>query len=206
MRFIHVAAACALLAGVVASASAAPSADSPPTSGKLLFAANGCAQCHGTLGQGNPSAGIKLAPHPLPYSAFVAQLRKPRGEMPPYSAHLVNERDAHAIYAFLESIHDGRTAAQIPMLASVGNGNAGPTSRNTLAVGRIVFAQNCASCHGTAGGGGGVGPALVGEHSRKDLAATIAIIKHPIAPMPVLYPAPLDERAVAEVAAYVQSL
>jgi mono/diheme cytochrome c family protein len=72
--------------------------------------------------------------------------------------------------------------------------------------GRLVFANNCATCHGATGTQGGVGPSLKDENARKDYAATIAWIKHPDPPMPALYPSPLSETSVDDVAAYVQSL
>ncbi len=72
--------------------------------------------------------------------------------------------------------------------------------------GGTIFSANCASCHGANGAGGGIGPSLKGEKSRKDMAAAIAWIKNPQAPMPKLYPAPLSEKDVSDVAAYVESL
>ena len=74
------------------------------------------------------------------------------------------------------------------------------------AQGATVFATNCAVCHGANGSGGGVGPALVGERRRKSTAAAVAWIKNPQPPMPKLYPSPLSQRDVANVAAYVESL
>ena len=72
--------------------------------------------------------------------------------------------------------------------------------------GKAIFDQNCAACHGAAGAGGGVGPSLKGEKSKKDFNATVAWIKNPAPPMPKLYPTPLKDGDVADVAAYVQSL
>jgi mono/diheme cytochrome c family protein len=72
--------------------------------------------------------------------------------------------------------------------------------------GKAIFAANCESCHGAAGAGGGVGPSLKNEKSRKDTPAAIAWIKNPQAPMPKLYPGTLSEKDVADVAAYVESL
>jgi len=72
--------------------------------------------------------------------------------------------------------------------------------------GETVYDANCASCHGAKGAGGGVGPSLKEEKSRKDDAAAIAWIKNPQPPMPKLYPSPLSEKDVADVAAYVESL
>jgi mono/diheme cytochrome c family protein len=72
--------------------------------------------------------------------------------------------------------------------------------------GKVVYTQNCAGCHGATGKEGGVGPSLTNEKSKKDDAATIAWIKNPQPPMPKLYPSPLSEKDVDDVAAYVQTL
>jgi mono/diheme cytochrome c family protein len=75
-----------------------------------------------------------------------------------------------------------------------------------VAHGNAVFAQNCAGCHGAGGLSGGVGPSLKNEKSRKDLAATVAWIKNPQPPMPKLWPSTINDKDLADVAAYVQSL
>lgn len=72
--------------------------------------------------------------------------------------------------------------------------------------GKQIFAANCSSCHGATGIEGGVGPSLANEKARKNDGQTIAWIKNPQPPMPKLYPAPLSDSDVADVAAYVQSL
>ena len=72
--------------------------------------------------------------------------------------------------------------------------------------GRLIFNTNCATCHGADGRSGGVGPSLIDETERQDLARTIVWIQNPDPPMPKLYPSPLDERDVEDVAAYVQSI
>jgi len=72
--------------------------------------------------------------------------------------------------------------------------------------GSAIFSQNCSSCHGAAGAGGNVGPTLKGEKGRKDYAEAVAWIKNPKPPMPKLYPSPLSDSDVADVAAYVESL
>jgi mono/diheme cytochrome c family protein len=81
-----------------------------------------------------------------------------------------------------------------------------PVAAADPAHGKEIFSQNCSSCHGADGAGGGIGPSLKGEKARKDLPKTIAWIKNPQPPMPKLYPSPLGEKDVADVAAYVQSL
>ena len=77
------------------------------------------------------------------------------------------------------------------------------SAQGDAAHGKIVFAQNCARCHGAEGG---VGPSLKNEKSRKTYAQTVAWVKDPQTPMPKLYPDSLGEKDVGDVAAYVQSL
>ena len=72
--------------------------------------------------------------------------------------------------------------------------------------GNQLFADNCASCHGAGGAGGGVGPSLLGESARKTHMGVVAWIKYPQPPMPKLYPSPLTERDVEHLASYVSSL
>ena len=72
--------------------------------------------------------------------------------------------------------------------------------------GEGIFSQNCSSCHGAAGAGGGIGPTLKGEKARKNYDAAIAWIKNPQPPMPKLYPSTISESDVSDVAAYVESL
>ena len=72
--------------------------------------------------------------------------------------------------------------------------------------GASIFTANCASCHGSTGREGGVGPSLTHENRRIDIEFTIAWIKNPNPPMPKLYPSPLSEQDVVNVAAYVESL
>lgn len=72
--------------------------------------------------------------------------------------------------------------------------------------GKTIFTGNCASCHGATGTEGGIGPSLKNEKSRKNYDATIAWIHNPSPPMPKLWPTPLGDKDVQDVAAYVQSL
>jgi mono/diheme cytochrome c family protein len=72
--------------------------------------------------------------------------------------------------------------------------------------GRLVFNTNCATCHGADGRSGGVGPSLIDENQRQDLARTIVWIENPDPPMPKLYPSPLAEEDVEDVAAFVQKI
>jgi mono/diheme cytochrome c family protein len=71
--------------------------------------------------------------------------------------------------------------------------------------GKSIFAATCASCHGASGREGGVGPSLKNEKSRKNFSQTVVWIKNPQPPMPKLYPTPLSQPDVDDVAAYVQT-
>jgi alcohol dehydrogenase (cytochrome c) len=65
--------------------------------------------------------------------------------------------------------------------------------------------MNCQVCHGQRGAGG-AGPELLGERTHKNEAATVDWIKHPLPPMPALYPSRLSDRDVNDVAEFVMSL
>lgn len=69
--------------------------------------------------------------------------------------------------------------------------------------GKKVFRQICSACHGSQGEGG-VGANL--QTSKRNLAGVIAYIKNPTGTMPKLYPSPLSDPDVANVAAYVMTL
>ena len=74
-----------------------------------------------------------------------------------------------------------------------------------VAHGKQLFAQDCAICHGREGAGLEA-PRLKGEAARKDIPELEAWIKKPAPPMPALYPSPLGERDVDDIAAYVEQL
>jgi alcohol dehydrogenase (cytochrome c) len=79
---------------------------------------------------------------------------------------------------------------------------AGSSAAANVALGRKLYSQICASCHGTEGD-------LVANHElstlkkRRNLADTIAFIESPKAPMPALYPSLISEQNVTDVATYV---
>jgi mono/diheme cytochrome c family protein len=118
--------ACAvLLTSASQAAGAAPktadkpaAADKPATgnvqNGKLLFASDGCYECHGRAAQGG--VGPRLGPHPLPLSAIITYIRQPTAEMPPYTAKVISDAEIADIYAFLQSLPDPPKADTIPLL------------------------------------------------------------------------------------------
>ncbi|HLY64067.1 MAG TPA: cytochrome c [Chloroflexota bacterium] len=103
-----------------ASAGGAP-ASAPPGSaqnGQELFSKDGCYECHDYQGQGGTGTGPKLAPNPLPFVAFQAQVRTPRQDMPKYPPQFLSDQDLADIYAYLQSVPAGPNASSLPLLTN----------------------------------------------------------------------------------------
>jgi len=104
----------------VANAPAQQPASSAPAgnakAGQALFMKIGCYECHGNEGQGG-AAGPRIGRSPmLAFRNFVIYIRGPRGEMPPYSAKVIPEKDVADIYAYLASLPPAPTVESIPLL------------------------------------------------------------------------------------------
>jgi mono/diheme cytochrome c family protein len=84
--------------------------------GKRVFTKYGCYECHGREGQGATTTGPRLGPDPVPLDAFTSYVRKPTGEMPPYTAKVVSDQDLADIYAFLQARPHPPAAKTIPLL------------------------------------------------------------------------------------------
>ena len=104
---------------VLSAAQEAKPSDSPAgnaENGKRLFTRNGCYQCHGREGQGSSMTGPRIAPDPVPFEVLASYVRKPRGEMPPYTAKVISDQELADIYAFLQSRPHPPAAKNIPLL------------------------------------------------------------------------------------------
>ena len=86
-----------------------------PESGQRLFMAVGCWECHGMAGQGGNGTGPQLGPDPLPFPAFIQQLRHPAEDMPPYGKAILSIEQAADIRAYLAA-QTKVTAKDVPML------------------------------------------------------------------------------------------
>src|SRR5437867_12013134 len=84
--------------------------------GKTLFMKSGCYECHGREGQGSTATGPRLNQNPITYARFVSYIRKPSGEMPPYTAKVVTDQQAADIFAFLQSLPKPPAVETIPLL------------------------------------------------------------------------------------------
>ena len=84
--------------------------------GKQLFVKYGCYECHGREGQGSIMTGPRIAPDPLPFDVLLNYVRQPKGEMPPYTAKVISDKDLADIYAYLQSRKEPPTAKAMPLL------------------------------------------------------------------------------------------
>ncbi len=102
-----------------AAASAPADSRAVPTAsaeaGRKLFVADGCYQCHGYEAQG-ATTGPRLGPRPIPYAAFTRYVRRPTGQMPPYTEKVASDADLANIYAFLQARPTPPPVASIPLL------------------------------------------------------------------------------------------
>jgi ubiquinol-cytochrome c reductase cytochrome c subunit len=94
--------------------SAAPKGDA--MNGKRLFASYGCYQCHGYVGQGGAGTGPRLAPRPIAFDRFSRYIRRPSGDMPPYTAKVVAEQDVADLYAYLSAVPQPPAIDSVPLL------------------------------------------------------------------------------------------
>ena len=120
-----------LLSLIVALWSASSSAQSPATkadaapqgnadNGKKLFVQRGCWTCHGYAAQGgemnsNPT-GPRLAGRIPPWDAFSKYVRKPAGNMIPYTEKVLPDQQLADIYAWLRAIPPPPPVSSLPLL------------------------------------------------------------------------------------------
>jgi mono/diheme cytochrome c family protein len=78
--------------------------DGSASNGEKLYAAQGCYECHGTVGQGSSFSGPRVTGPVMPTAGFVKQLRAPRYEMPPYSDKVLSDAQVGDIIAYLQSV------------------------------------------------------------------------------------------------------
>jgi mono/diheme cytochrome c family protein len=91
--------------------------DTTPTdAGAALYKKNGCYECHVNDAQGGPQ-GPRLGPNPIPFPRFVAYVRSPAGDMPPFTAKVISDDDLSKIYTFLQSRPTPPPVKDIPLLA-----------------------------------------------------------------------------------------
>jgi mono/diheme cytochrome c family protein len=84
--------------------------------GAALYKKNGCFECHVNDAQGGPQ-GPRLGPNPIPLPRFMAYVRGPSGDMPPFTKKVLSDDDLQSIYAFLQALPTPPPVSAIPLLA-----------------------------------------------------------------------------------------
>lgn len=111
----------AVLLAAVLLAATAHAQDAPAgnaETGKKLYLADGCYECHGRVGQGGAFNGPApiLAQTELPFDAFKQQLRDPSNDMPAYADSVLPDAAAQDIYAFLHTLPGPKPVTDIDIL------------------------------------------------------------------------------------------
>lgn len=84
--------------------------------GRATYNRVGCWECHAYDAQSGGVTGPKLGPPPLPYAAFLHQLRSPRNTMPLYTAKVLPDADVADIYAWVQALPQPPKVDSIPLL------------------------------------------------------------------------------------------
>jgi ubiquinol-cytochrome c reductase cytochrome c subunit len=85
--------------------------------GKKLFMANGCFECHGTVGQGaSQTGGARIGPPAISQEELISYVRHPSGQMPPYTSKVISDQNLADIYAYLKSQPKPPSGKNIPLL------------------------------------------------------------------------------------------
>ena len=84
--------------------------------GAAVYRRVGCFQCHVNEAQGGAN-GPKLGPDPVPFARFTQYVRRPTGDMPPYSEKVLSAQDMADIYAFVRARPRPPAVSAIPLLA-----------------------------------------------------------------------------------------
>jgi mono/diheme cytochrome c family protein len=118
---IHIAAlGIVALASVAAIRAQTPATQAVPAgnaeAGKKLYESYGCYQCHGREAQGSSATGPRLGPKPIAFTAFSQYVRRPTGQMPPYTIKVVSDAEMADIYAFVQGRSAPASAQAIPLL------------------------------------------------------------------------------------------
>ena len=168
-----------------------------PKNGKLVFEKNACNLCHGSQGEGVSGAGTKagvprIASTPLASADFVQQVRKPKGQMPPFSSEKISDADLADVYAYLQTL---KPPAEPPT-------NAASSSKGE----RLFKSHGCYECHGyqgqgsTSTGGSRLGP------PRIPLSAFTSYLRQPTGQMPPYTVKVVSDEEVAEIYNFLRSV
>jgi mono/diheme cytochrome c family protein len=204
--FVVVVAVVLFLAGFHAAAQTSRSGAKTPAvsadtvqNGKKIFTAQRCFQCHGVAGQGGIAPGVagpRISPPPVSLPDFVALVREPRGQMPPYSAAQVSDAELAEVYAFLKPKPSNQAEEK----------SAGGSSGGNLQNGKALYINyGCYNCHGRyAQGSTATGPRL--NPMQVSLDDLIKYVRHPSGEMPPYTAKVVSDGELADIFAFLKSL
>ena len=101
------------MAGPLAAQQPAPAGD--PVRGRATYLANGCHNCHGSVGQGG-GPGPVLAQTRMSYAGFAHQIRTPMNIMPAYADPLMSDEDLADVYAYLKGLPGKSAPKDMPAI------------------------------------------------------------------------------------------
>ena len=87
-------------------------------SGKKFYFDRGCWQCHGLAAHGGGIAGPRLANRTPAWTAFSRYVRRPTGEMIPYTEKVLSDAELVDIFAWLRAIPPPPPVSSIPLFKS----------------------------------------------------------------------------------------
>ena len=85
--------------------------------GKKIFTKDGCYECHGREGQGAAQAsGPRIGPPQRFFRSFATYVRRPTGQMPPFTREVISDQELADVYAYLQSRPKATPSKDIPLL------------------------------------------------------------------------------------------
>ena len=118
-------------------------------------------------------------------------VRKPLGQMLPFTPAEVSDRELTDIYAFL------RASAAAPLSAAAGNFQNGK---------RIFVSYGCFECHGREGqGSAATGGARIGPPALS-FSAFVSYVRHPTVNMPPYAAKAVSDAEMADIYVFLQSI
>jgi mono/diheme cytochrome c family protein len=166
--------------------------------GTLIFENLGCNKCHGSEGEGVPGSGPgggvpRIASTSLALPAFIQQVRKPKGVMPPFGNDKASDSDLADVYAFLQT----QKAPANPESTAAANPSNGQ---------RLFVRDGCYECHGylgqgsTSTGGTRLGPPQI------PLSAFTSYVREPTGQMPPYTAKVISDADLAEIYNFLKSV
>jgi ubiquinol-cytochrome c reductase cytochrome c subunit len=187
-------------AGATASAGQTTTTVAPPpevVAGRSLYEIS-CTSCHGADGRGTAQGPSLAGTGPASADFFLST-----GRMPLDRPRAQAERKRPAF-------SDDEIALLTAYVASLGPGPPIPDvdpDRGDLAGGYQLYADNCASCHSSAGAGGALGHAVYAPPLNRATPLQVAeAIRVGPGAMPVFGPDTFDDHEVDSIARYVRYL